>query len=124
MAFKTEYEFELPRGFEDSSGNIHKKGAMRLATAADEILPMRDPRVQANPQYLFVIILTRVITRLGDLPMIDTKVIEQLFIADLAFLRDLYRKINKDEDPVIPATCPICEHEFIVPIPVGLKWED
>ncbi|MEY9093603.1 phage tail assembly protein [Paenibacillus sp. RC84] len=124
MAFKTEYEFELPRGFEDSSGNIHKKGAMRLATAADEILPMRDPRVQANPQYLMVIILTRVITRLGDLPMIDTKVIEQLFIADLAFLQDLYQRINKDEKPVIPATCPNCEHEFIVPIPAGLKWDD
>ncbi|MVP01914.1 phage tail assembly protein [Paenibacillus lutrae] len=123
MAFKTDYEFELPRGFVDSSGNIHKKGVMRLATAADEILPMRDPRVQANPQYLMVILLTRVITRLGELPNIDAKVIENLFTSDLAFLQDFYKRINEGEDPVLTATCPNCKHEFIVPISVGYKVE-
>ncbi|WP_068775755.1 hypothetical protein [Paenibacillus sp. FJAT-26967] len=117
MAFKREYEFELPRGFVDSNGNIHRKGVMRLATAADEILPMRDPRVQGNPSYLSIILLTRVITRLGELPIIDAKVIENLFTADLAFLQDFYKRINEGGDPVLTATCPNCEHEFIVPIP-------
>lgn len=124
MAFKTEFEFELPRGYEDSNGNIHRKGVMRLATAADEILPMRDQRVQANPQYLIIILLARVITRLGDLPMIDPKVIENLFIIDLEFLRDFYRRINEGDNPEWPATCPKCEHEFMAPIPVEFKRED
>ncbi|MFS0838397.1 phage tail assembly protein [Paenibacillus sp. 1P03SA] len=124
MAFKREYEFELPRGFEDSSGNVHKRGIMRLATAADEIMPMRDPRVQANPEYHIVILFTRVITRLGDLPMIDAKVIENLFVIDLEFLRDFYRRINEGENPRWPARCPKCEHEFMAPFPFGVKKED
>jgi hypothetical protein len=114
MAFKTEFEFALPRGFVDIDGNLHTKGTMRLATAADEILPMRDPRVQANPSYLTIILLARVITKLGTLPNVDTKVIEGLFTSDLAYLQDLYRRINETGNPNIKAKCPKCENEFEV----------
>jgi len=114
MAFKTEYEFELPRGYVDEDGNLHKRGIMRLATAADEILPMRDPRVQQNPSYLTIIVLARVITKLGELRAIDTKVIENLFTVDLAYLQNFYRQINEVDVPTQQAVCPKCQHEFEV----------
>jgi hypothetical protein len=116
MAFKTEYEFELPRGYVDDQGNLHRRGVMRLATAADEILPMRDQRVQQNPGYLTIILLARVITKLGDLRAIDTKTIEKLFTSDLAFLQNFYREINETEKMTVRATCPKCEHEHEVDI--------
>ncbi|MEW9700887.1 phage tail assembly protein [Paenibacillus sp. SI8] len=116
MAFKTEYEFELPRGYVDDNGTLHKKGVMRLATAADEILPMRDQRVQQNPGYLTIILLTRVITTLGDLRAIDTRVVEKFFTADLAFLQNFYRQINEMEVPRVHTACPKCEHEFDVDV--------
>ncbi|BFT75621.1 MULTISPECIES: phage tail assembly protein [Paenibacillus] len=116
MAFKTEYEFELPRGYVDENGNLHKRGVMRLATAADEILPMRDQRVQQNPGYLTIILLTRVITNLGDLRAIDTRVVEKFFTADLAFLQNFYRQINEMEVPRVHTSCPKCEHEFDVDV--------
>lgn len=116
MAFKTEYEFELPRGYVDDNGNLHKRGVMRLATAADEILPMRDQRVQQNPGYLTIILLTRVITNLGDLRAIDTRVVEKFFTADLAFLQNFYRQINEMEVPSVHTSCPKCEHEFDVDV--------
>jgi len=116
MAFQTEFEFTLPKGYIDESGNLHKKGTMRLATASDEILPMRDPRVQQNPGYLTIVLLSRVITRLGDLRTIDTRVIESLFTADLSYLQELYRKINELGTARIKAQCPNCEHEFEVEI--------
>lgn len=92
---QTEFEFTLPRGYVDSSGTLHKKGRMRLATAMDEIAPLRDPRVRANQAYLVIILLARVITQLGSVEIIDTGVIENLFSADLAYLQDFYRKINE-----------------------------
>jgi hypothetical protein len=92
---QTEYEFTLPRGYVDSDGTLHKKGKMRLATAMDEIAPMRDPRVRANQAYLVIILLARVITQLGTVEYIDTGIVENLFSADLAFLQDFYRKINE-----------------------------
>jgi len=116
MAFQTEYEFELPRGYVDDSGTLHKRGIMRLATAADEILPMRDQRVQQNPGYLTIILLTRVITKLGDLKHIDTRTVEKLFTADLAFLQNFYRQINDMETPKVRTACPKCEHEFEVDV--------
>jgi len=116
MAFRTEYDFELPRGYVDENGTLHKRGVMRLATAADEILPMRDQRVQQNPGYLTIILLTRVITKLGDLRAIDTRVIEKMFTADLAFLQNFYREINEMEVPKVHAECPKCEHEFDVDV--------
>ncbi len=112
MAFQTEFEFTLPKGYIDSEGNLQKKGIMRLATAADEILPLKDPRVQANPAYLTVILLSRVIIRLGDLPVIDTKVIEGLFATDLAYLQDFYGRINENGTVKIKVTCPRCDNVF------------
>ncbi|OXM85047.1 hypothetical protein [Paenibacillus rigui] len=114
MAFNTEYDFELPRGYVDENGNLHRRGVMRLATAADEILPMRDQRVQQNPGYLSIILLARVVTKLGDVRAIDTRVIERLFTADLAYLQNLYRTINEVEVPKVHAVCPKCDHEFDV----------
>jgi len=116
MSFKTEFDFELPRGYVDENGNLHRRGTMRLATAADEILPMRDQRVQQNPGYLSIILLARVITKLGDLRAIDTKTIEKLFTADLAFLQNFYREVNELEKVTIRAVCPKCEHEHEVDI--------
>ncbi len=95
MAFQTEFEFTLPKGYVDQDGTLHKKGIMRLATAADEILPQKDPRVQANPAYLVIIVLARVIVRLGEITNITTKTIEDLFSADLAFLQEFYNQINE-----------------------------
>jgi len=97
-AFQTEVEFDLPKGYVDSSGTLHRRGVMRLATAADEILPLRDPRVAQNEAYLSVIILARVILRLGSLPEIHTGVIEGLYASDFAYLQKLYERINGADD--------------------------
>jgi hypothetical protein len=96
MVFQTEIEFTLPKGYLDPTGVLHREGVMRLATAADEILPLRDPRVQQNPAYLTIIVLARVITRLGALQDVNTKVIEGLFASDLNYLQALYEKLNGD----------------------------
>jgi len=114
MALQTEYEFVLPRGYVDDQGALHRKGIMRLATAADEILPQKDPRVQANPAYLTVILLARVVTRLGDLRSVTPPVVEGLFTADLAYLQELYSRINEDGHAALAAVCPKCEHRFEV----------
>ena len=76
--FETEFKFTLPRGYVDMEGNVHREGVMRLANAADEIVPLKDPRVQQNPGYLTIILLARVVTSLGTLPAVDTKIIEKL----------------------------------------------
>ncbi|MCX9010213.1 MAG: phage tail assembly protein [Candidatus Methanoperedens sp.] len=112
MAFQTEFEFTLPKGYVDEDGNLHKKGVMRLATAADEILPLKDARVQSNPAYLTVILFSRVITKLGDLQTINPKVIENLFASDLSYLQDFYRRINENGTGRIKTACPKCQHEF------------
>src|SRR5947209_11034047 len=96
--FQTEIEFELPKGFLDDAGTLHRRGVMRLATAADEILPLRDPRVQQNEAYLTVIVLARVIVRLGSLQDIHTGIIEGLYASDLAYLQRLYEKFNAGDD--------------------------
>lgn len=110
MSFQTEYPFELPKGFVDKDGNVHKKGIMRLATAADEILPMKDIRVQQNQSYLSILILSRVITKLGDLNTVDVRVIERLFTPDLAYLQDFYQNINQVEPPKYKFSCSSCGH--------------
>ena len=120
MTFQTEFEFTLPKGYVDEEGNLHRKGIMRLATAADEILPMKDPRVQANPAYLTVILLSRVITKLGTLETINTKVIENLFTSDLAYLQDFYQRINENGTAKIAAWCPKCDHTFDMEVLGGL----
>lgn len=121
MAFRTEFEFNLPRGFVDNHGNLHKKGTMRLATAKDEIIPLQDPRVRNNRAYMVVILLSRVITRLGDLKdsEINPAVIEGLFSADLAYLQELYRKVNEAGEANSPAECPECGHGFSLDIGTG-----
>ena len=101
-AFRTEIDFTLPMGFIDEAGVRHQRGVMRLATAADEILPLRDPRVQANGAYLTVIVLARVIVRLGSLPAIDTQIVEGLFAADFEYLRRLYEEANGADAPDVP----------------------
>ena len=116
MSFQTEFEFELPRGYVDQNGEVHKRGVMRLATAADEIMPLRDPRVQQNPGYLTVILLSRVVTKLGTLQAINNRVIENLFTIDMAYLQDLYQRINMQEVPAYKGVCPHCNKEFDLPL--------
>jgi hypothetical protein len=113
---QTEYAFVLPRGFVDDSGTLHRDGVMRLATARDEILPLRDPRVRENEAYLSVVLLSRVLTRLGTLTDVHAGIVERLFAADLAFLQDLYRRINQEGHTLAAVTCPSCGHDFQVDV--------
>ena len=114
--FQTEFDFELPKGYLDENGTLHKKGKMRLATAADEILPLRDPKIQQNPSYLSIVLLSRVIVSLGTLERIDVKTIENLYTMDLAFLQDMYQKINDSGDLKMKVVCSHCGESFEVPI--------
>lgn len=102
MTLATEYEFTLPRGYLDGDGNLHRTGVMRLATARDEIEPLRDPRVAQNDAYLTVAILARVVTELGTLPEVSTRTIEGLFAADMAYLQDLYGIVNFGDPSLVP----------------------
>jgi hypothetical protein len=113
---RTEYPFVLPRGYVDEHGQVHRDGVMRLATARDEIAPQTDARVRQNPSYLTVILLERTVTRLGTLPAVDTFVVENLFASDLAFLQDLYRRINQEGRTEAEVTCPSCGHGFAVDV--------
>ncbi|MFN8499777.1 MAG: phage tail assembly protein [Anaerolineae bacterium] len=113
---QTEFEFDLPRGYVDTNGGLHRHGKMRLATAMDEIAPLRDPRVKSNPAYLSVLILSRVVTELGELGEVNTHTIENLFAADLAYLQDLYRRVNSDGAAELTVTCPECSHSFQVEV--------
>ena len=111
---QSEFSFTLPHGYVDSEGAVHRAGIMRMATAMDEIAPLKDRRVQSNPGYLVVILLARVVTRLGDLPQINPKTIEGLFAGDLAYLQDLYQRINLNGSNRVTVTCPHCEQLFEV----------
>lgn len=115
----TEFGFVLPRGYLDSSGVLHREGVMRLATARDEILPQQDPRVRDNDAYLTILLLSRVVTRLGTITQITPGTIEGLFASDLAFLQDLYRRINQEGHSQAAVTCPSCQHEFTVDMAGG-----
>jgi hypothetical protein len=118
---RTEFPFVLPRGYVDKNGAVHRDGVMRLATARDEIRPQMDQRAKDNPAYLTVLLLERVITRLGTLAEVDSWVVENLFASDLAFLQDLYRRINQEGHTQAQVTCPSCKHEFAVDIAGGPK---
>jgi len=111
---QTEYEFTLPKGFVDFEGNLHREGTMRLATAMDEITPMRDPRVKQNDAYLSIIILSRVITRLGDMKDVNTGTMEGMFTSDLSYLQEFYRSINEGGSSIGRVACPSCKSEFEV----------
>lgn len=113
---ETVYEFTLPRGYVDAEGIVHKQGKMRLATAGDEISATRDPRVLSNPSYLTIVVLSKVITELEGVQMITATTIEKLFTADLAFLQDMYQRINDVEPPVMNVVCPQCGHEHQIPV--------
>lgn len=122
---RTEFEFELPRGYLDETGALHRRGVMRLATAKDELLLTRDDRVKRNPAYMTVTLLARVITRLGGLEDTDVNpgVVENFFASDLAFLQDMYRRINQEGHTRASVTCPSCDHEFTVDVGGGRLGE-
>ena len=113
---ETIYDFTLPKGYMDSAGELHRRGKMRLATAGDEIFATRDPRVLQNPSYLTIVILSRVITELEGIEGITATLIERLFTADLAYLQDMYQRINDIEPPTLTAVCPDCGKSFEVPL--------
>lgn len=116
QAFQTEFEFDLPKGYLDANGELHKHGSMRLATAADEILPLRDPRVVQNPGYLTIILLSRVITSLGTVPKIDPRVVERFYSSDLTFLQNMYQQVNAVEPVQNICVCPECGSKFEQPV--------
>lgn len=111
---RTEFEFELPRGYVDSSGVVHRRGVMRLSTARDELIPLRDVRVRENPPFLSVVLLGRVITRLGSLPEVHDGIVEKMFASDLAFLQDFYQQINAEGSTRVAVACPSCAERFEV----------
>ncbi|TDC68252.1 hypothetical protein [Streptomyces hainanensis] len=111
---RTEFPFQLPRGYVDDGGTVHRDGVMRLATARDELLPLRDLRVRENPAYLSVVLLGRVISRLGTLAMVHDGVVEGMFASDLAFLQDFYRQINAEGHTRASVVCPHCSEPFEV----------
>jgi len=111
---QTEFPFTLPLGYVDAEGNLHRAGTMRLATAFDEIGPLKDPRVHNNPGYLLIILLSRVVKSLGTVEQITPKTIESLFAADLAYLQDLYRRVNENGHNRVRTQCPYCAKAFEV----------
>jgi hypothetical protein len=120
---RTEFAFLLPRGYVDDSGTVHRDGVMRLATARDELVPLRDDRVRENPAYLTVVLLARVVTRIGSITDVHAGVVEELFATDLAFLQDLYRRVNTEGHTRAAVTCPSCDHTFAVDVAGGRLGE-
>jgi len=117
MTRQSEFPFTLPVGYVDPEGGVHREGVMRMATAMDEIVPLRDPRVRANQAYLTIVLLARVVTQLGTLPLVSTQVIENLYVADLAYLQTLYHQINEEGKTTITVPCPVCQ----APVEVDLS---
>src|SRR5262245_51825075 len=113
---RTEYPFTLPRGYVDEHGVLHRGGVMRLARARAEITTQADHLPRQKPAYLTVLLLARTVTTLGSVPEVDHFVIENLFASDLAFLQDLYRRINADGHTEVGVSCPHCGHDFTVDV--------
>ena len=120
---RTEFEVDLPRGYVDGDGAVHRHGTMRLATARDELLPLYDARVQENAAFTTVVLLGRVITNLGTLPSVSSQVVENMFASDVAFLQDFYRRINAEGHTRVAVTCPECTHRFTVDVAGGRLGE-
>jgi hypothetical protein len=118
-ALQTEFRFTLPRGYVDGEGRVHRDGVMRLATARDELIMLYDAKVRDRPEWLTVVLLAAVVTKLGTLTRVDSDVIERLFASDLAFLQDLYRRINQEGHTRAAITCPSCDHDFTVDLAGG-----
>ena len=121
---QTTFDFTLPEGYVDDGGTRHREGVMRLATAADELKPLTDPRVQSNGAYLTVILLSRVVTELGDVEEVTPGTIENLFVSDLACLQDMYERVNGRGANIVDVTCPECETEFEVSAESGHNQTD
>jgi hypothetical protein len=123
QALRTEFEFELPRGYVDGAGTVHRRGVMRLATARDELVPLHDDRVRENPAYLTVVLLGRVVTELGTITDFHAGIVEKMFASDVAFLQDLYRRVNAEGHARAAVTCPNCAHDFSVDLAGGRLGE-
>lgn len=109
---QTEFAFTLPQGYVDAQGNLHRQGTMRLATALDEIEPLQDARVRANEAYLTILVLSRVVTSLGEARQVNPAMIEGLFSADLAYLQRLYIQVNDTGTSLVETQCPTCGTRF------------
>jgi hypothetical protein len=120
---RTEFPFELPRGYVDHAGVVHRDGVMRLATARDELVPLRDDRVRENSAYLTVVLLARVVTRIGSVDDVHVGVMENLFATDLAFLQEMYRRINSEGHTRAAVSCPECKHTFAIDLAGGRLGE-
>jgi hypothetical protein len=111
---RTEIEFTLPLGYVDETGRVHRDGAMRLATALDEVQPRADPRVISNQAYVSILLISRVLTRLGSISPVPVQVVERLFSADFAYLQDLYMRVNDAGGTLAETECPACGTRFAV----------
>ncbi|GAB2786284.1 hypothetical protein [Streptomyces daliensis] len=120
---RTEFEFELPRGYVDDEGTVHRRGSMRLATARDELRPQIDLRVKENPAYLSVVLLSQVITQLGSITDVHAGVVERMYATDVAFLQDFYQRINSEGHTHASVTCPMCNGSFEVDLSGGRLGE-
>ncbi|WP_234433327.1 hypothetical protein [Streptomyces sp. NRRL WC-3549] len=120
---RDEFEFELPRGYVDDEGTVHRRGTMRLATARDELRPQIDLRVKENPAYLSVVLLSQVITQLGTVTDVHAGVVERMYATDVAFLQDFYRRINSEGHTHAAVTCPLCHGSFEVDLSGGRLGE-
>ncbi|MFJ9320879.1 hypothetical protein [Streptomyces globisporus] len=120
---QTEFAFELPRGYVDDEGRVHRSGTMRLATARDELKPQIDLRVKENPAYLSVVLLAQVITQLGPVTDVHTGIVERMYATDVAFLQDFYRRINSEGHTHAAVTCPLCQGSFEVDLSGGRLGE-
>ncbi|MFJ1546032.1 hypothetical protein [Streptomyces sp. NPDC088246] len=123
LELRTEFEFELPRGYVDDEGQVHRRGSMRLATARDELRPQIDLRVKENPAYLSVVLLSQVITQLGTITDVHAGVVERMYATDVAFLQDFYRRINSEGHTHAAVTCPLCHGSFEVDLSGGRLGE-
>ncbi|WP_326703406.1 hypothetical protein [Streptomyces cyaneofuscatus] len=122
-ALQTEFAFELPRGYVDDEGQVHRHGTMRLATARDELRPQIDLRVKENPAYLSVVLLSQVITQLGTVTDVHAGIVERMYATDVAFLQDFYRRINSEGHTHAAVTCPLCHGSFEVDLSGGRLGE-
>ncbi|MET9657988.1 hypothetical protein [Streptomyces sp. NPDC006510] len=120
---RTEFDFELPRGYVDDEGQVHRRGSMRLATARDELRPQIDLRVKENPAYMSVVLLSQVITQLGTITDVHAGVVERMYATDVAFLQDFYRRINSEGHTHAAVTCPLCHGSFEVDLSGGRLGE-